>query len=487
MNAQLQNPIKMSENHPATPSPEARTRRRTRRAAWLRTLLGMLFAPALALLVCMIAQHLNRRVYIPLDPDARLSPRLVETLETFPAPLSVTALMPASHGAFLPAARLMRAMQAASQNFENPVSIAFVDPLRDLTAAFELFNEGAVENSLILKTPHAQTAIPGGELFEGRAFVGDRVVADTLRSLTRGAELPLYWLTGHGEGAVDDYTPAGFSDIARELRRAGYPSFALNLLATPTIPQDAAALVVAAPRRAFAPEELALVTDYLDKGGKLLYLAAKTPLAENEDFLHKWGLELTPFFAAGTRTLNGEELLARGEASHPATKSLAGSATLFASPRVIQPLASMQNRLALLPVVQTDASGWGAPVPDASRPFNAQADLPGPVVFIMSAEQHGDQVHGLGLHNTRIVVAGGAEFISNLFLQRRATANVALCVNLVDWLTGTPVIVSADVRAGHPSALNLNRRGWFTLALFTAGAIPGIPFTLLLIRWWRRN
>ena len=455
---------------------------RARRAAWLRTWLGMVLAPTLAVLVCLLARHANHRAYFATDPETRLSPRLAAALETLPGPLEATAFMPSAHPAFLPASRLMRAVVAASPN--NPVTFAHTDPVRDLTAAAALFKEGAPENSLILKTPLAQTAIPADNFFEeptapgarGKLFVGDRVLADALRGLDRPPERPLYWLTGHGEGSPEDYTPAGFSDIARELRRNGHPSRPLNLLATPAIPADAAALVIAAPRRAFAPEELALVADHLDRGGRLLYFAHETPLPANEDFLQKWGLQLTPFHASGTRTLNGEELLVLAYPPHPATQSLAGSATLFASPRVIQPLE--QTRAALLAVAHAD---WGSQN-RAARSFNPQADLPGPVAFIMTAELGGDAEPGLGLGNTRVVVAGGPLFASNLFLQRGATANIELCLNLCAWLTGAPILASAETRASLPLRLNLNRDGWLLLALLTAGAIPALPLVFLAFR-----
>ncbi|MCL1888348.1 MAG: GldG family protein, partial [Kiritimatiellaeota bacterium] len=458
-------------------------------AARVRTLLGMVLAPALAVLTCLLARQFNRRVYFPPDRDTRLSPRLAAALETFPAALEATVFMPSAHPAFLPSARLLRAMLAARQDNPNPFTFTLVDPVRDLTAAARLFQAGAPENSLILKTPAARVVLPADDLFEdpapgarGRLFIGDRAMADALRSLDRPDEQPLYWLTGHGEGAPDDYTPTGFSDIARELRRNGFPSQTLNLLATPAIPADAAALVIAAPRRAFAPEELALVADHLEKGGRLLFFAGETPVPENEDFLARWGLRLTPWHAAGSRTLNGEELIVSAYPPHPATQSLAGSATLFAAPRVVQAAEPGQTQAAVLPVAQTDASGWGALNPAGARAYNSQTDLAGPVAFIMAAEHGGQAEPGLGLGNTRVVVAGGPLFVSNLFLRRRATANIELCVNLVAWLAGAPVIASAETPANSPLDLNLDHRGWILLALFTAGGIPGIPLFLLAVR-----
>jgi len=476
------------------PPPGALARCRARRAARLRSILGMILAPALAVLVCLLARHANRRAYLPSDPDTRLSPRLAETLETFPSPVEVIAFMPPSHPAFLPSARLLRAMLAAHQNNPNPFTFSLVDPVRDLTRSAELHHGGAPENSLILVTPHAQTVLPAGELFHdsaapgarGRRFIGDRVLADALRNLDRPPEQPLYWVTGHGEGAPDDYTPAGYSDIARELRRNGFPSHTLNLLATPAVPPDAAALVIAAPRRAFAPEELALVMDHLEKGGRLLYFAHSEPIPENEDFLQRWGLQLTPFHAAGTRTLNGEELIIRAYPPHPATHSLAGSATLFAAPRVVQPAASAQARADILPVVQTDASGWGAQTPGPARSRNP-SDLPGPVVFIMTAEHGGQAQPGVGLGNTRVAVAGGPLFVSNLFLQRRATANIELCANLAAWLTESPILASADTHANLPLSLTLNRREWILLAVLTVGLLPGIPLVFLLVGLMRKT
>lgn len=483
-------------SHISSPA-AARSRRRARRAVLLKTLAGAALALLLATLTCVLAHRFNVLVYLPLDPDNRLSPRLLQSLENLPAPVRVTLLMRPTHRAFDPAARLLRAMQAASEPCRHDLTFRIVDPVRDLAPASDLFRAGAPENSLILETPSAREVVLADDLFttpdSGAApslatietFAGDRVLADALRRFNGGLERPLYWLTGHGEGAVDDYSPAGFSDTARELRRRGYPSRPLHLLETAAIPSDAAALVIAAPRRGLAPEELAILSDYLAHGGRLLYMADMTPSAQNEHFLTQWGLALTAFHAVGSRTLTGEELLALNYPDHPAAAPLTGTATLFASPRVIQP-ADAAAHITVQPVVMTAASGWGTATPNAPRQYHPQTDLPGPVAFIMTAELGEQARTDIGLTRTRIALTGESVFASNLFVRRGASANVDLVASLIDWLTGGET-ASSDAPGASPLTLHLSRDGWLFLALLTAALLPGIPFTLLLVRLFRRR
>ncbi|MCL1887709.1 MAG: GldG family protein [Kiritimatiellaeota bacterium] len=435
----------------------ARARRRARRGRMARTFAGAFAATLLAALVCALAQRLDFRLHLPLDREARPSPRLLESLENFPAPLRATVFMAPSHAAFAPVSRLLRTLQAATHGHEHPLAFTLVDPLRDLAQSAACIANGAREDTLILETPFARAAIPAEDFFEGGRFSGDRLVADALRRLERNGEARLYWVTGHGEGAADDYSPAGFSDIARELRRRGYASEPLHLQTARAVPADAAALIIAAPQRPLAPEEIALVTAHLEKGGRLLYMAAPAPEPRNEDFLLRWGLQLTRRRAAGARTLSGGELLALASPPHPATASLAGSAACFAAPRVIQPVKSPSLHLTLLPV--------------------ATADAP----FVMTAELGEQARRDIGLTPARIVVCGGSQFASNLFLSRRAAANAALFLNLVDWLAGEPAS-APDTTLWQPLGLGLDRDGWLLLALLAAGALPALPLVFLLFR-----
>jgi ABC-2 type transport system permease protein len=313
---------------------------------------------------------------------------------------------------------------------------------------------------------------------ETRLFTGESVCTAAIERLGRGGAQIVYWMTGHGEAATGDYDPqTGYSDMAREITRNGFELRDIRLWETKGVPGDAAALVVAAPQHAVAPEEVGWVQDYLNKGGRLLYLAPSRGRSGLEEVLSRWGLVITPFRAISTRTLSGGDRVITAYADHPITRSFGKTATVFLMPWCIGTVSSGDaqgaDRIRVTSLAQTADDGWGEAGAESPPRFEPETDIVGPVVVAASAERGGGTSAELGFKPTKIVVVGEASFISNGMLGLRLNANRDLLLNMLNWLTGIDSAGQPSLGDDAALACGLDRAGWMRVIFWVVGVLPG--------------
>ena len=123
------------------------------------------------------------------------------------------------------------------------------------------------------------------------------------------------------------------------------------------------------------------------RGGRLLYLAVPQIKTGVEGVLENWGIRLTPYVAASTRTLSGHEVVATAFADHVITRSLANASVVFGYAVCLEAVTGTvssagADRPKVTLLVQTDEAGWGESAPDIfPRTFDAQNELRGPVAM----------------------------------------------------------------------------------------------------------
>ena len=61
---------------------------------------------------------------------------------------------------------------------------------------------------------------------------------------------------------------------------------------TPEIPEDTSALIIAGPRRSLERDEIEIIADYLENGGKALILINPESPPEIQELLSAWGVEI---------------------------------------------------------------------------------------------------------------------------------------------------------------------------------------------------
>ena len=108
------------------------------------------------------------------------------------------------------------------------------------------------------------------------SFDAENCLTVALTNVTRTTGYKLYELTGHGETALE-------SDFTDTLNNAGVTVEELNLTTAGSIPEDANDLLINAPLADVTADEAAMLTSYVENGGKLFVVTDFTVDTPNLD------------------------------------------------------------------------------------------------------------------------------------------------------------------------------------------------------------
>lgn len=111
-----------------------------------------------------------------------------------------------------------------------------------------------------------------GERHESAKLPEEQEVTNALLRLTRGASKVIYFLSGHGEASLEETGKDGYSQLKSAVAEQNYTVKPLLLVQARTVPADAAAVVVAGPKKPLLEAEVAALNDYVAQGGGLMLL-----------------------------------------------------------------------------------------------------------------------------------------------------------------------------------------------------------------------
>ncbi len=407
-----------------------------------------------------------------------LSERAQATLADTSGTVSVACVLPAESPAALPTGRLLRAFAQASRAVAGAtLEVVYVDPRVEVAAAAQLMAQGAEGTGLLLRRAGRGVFVPERALLDEEGVYdpaeAEGALVAALARLSRADGVTIGWLTGHGEPSLGGTDPqTGFSGLRRVLEREGFRIRELTLdAASPdaAVPDDLGALVVMGPRYPVTAPERALLSDWMERGGRLLLALPPSGDAGLGPLLERWGVR------AGTlprqpvrRTEGGAGLTGELSSEHPVTRELAGHAQLtFVAPRALA-AAELPRGVAFAPLVRM-----------AVRPLSETAARTNETVAVMvAAERGGAAGSDLAFRPGRLVVAGETAFAGNRYVLNHASANRDLLSNVFCWLTG----LSGSGARGGAGVLRVGQdaRAWRTDFLVVA---LGVPLVLCVGLW----
>lgn len=311
----------------------------------------------------------------------------------------------------------------------------------------------ALANRYGVRMYNAALLMAGGQRIEV-ATTEDREIALGILRLLRRDPRPVCFLTGHGEYdpenfefhthfegsqghnhdaggmAVVKMEQHGIGRLRRALDKLGYAVRKIGLATGGAVPADCAALILANPRTAFAPPEVALLGQYLQGGGSLMALLEPDYEVgtELQALLNRAGVKVGDGVIVDpiSHYFTDEQMVAVEKyAPHPATAGLALS--FFPGARPLQPVPAPGVRTTVL-------FGTSAQATVVARPTSAQAaDQAAPAGTRALAIAAEGTLAG-GAQPFRLAVVGDADFASNSFYPYLANADLALA--LTAWLRG---------------------------------------------------
>jgi hypothetical protein len=251
----------------------------------------------------------------------------------------------------------------------------------------------------------------------------------------------VYFLTGHGEYSPGEFGERSYSQARLALENKNYIVMMLNLLISQTIPQDAAAIVIAGPTKPISEGEVALLWDFLDGGGALVVLAEPLPISDFggdpdplADYIEEaWGIVLGKDMVVDLTSNQVYIAVINQYSDHQITQRLQGLVTIFPTARSVTVNRTVED-VDLYELAFTAPQSWAetdleALMGTAEASESPQiapdegVDIIGPVPLSAAAENY--------ISGSRLVVFGDSDFASDAFFNQYG--NEDLLVNAIDW------------------------------------------------------
>ncbi len=401
--------------------------------------------------------------------------------------------------------QIFRLYEAATNGL---ISREYINPDEQpaLAQRFGAYANGAVFLSFLTEDPNNPGAmvvdfsslsrvprVPGG--------AQEREMTQAIARLLLSGTFKVYFETGLGTLDPLDTSQQGLSGIHLGMQDSGLLTGSLDLPALAAagepVPDDASVIILARPTLALTPAEIAILDQYLARGGSLFIMAdslfgegafLREDSAFNTYLWENYGLRTrdavivdeaanirTPLDIIGAAAFTGTAV---GQRLDPAE-----APTLFRLARAVQiqedsPPVNNGRVLSSSPLSygETDT----APLFQAnSYGFDASADIPGPLDIAAWAW---DQTT-----NARVLLVGDSDFITNGFVGS-ALGNAILFTDGISWLSGLSDSISFAPQAfsaGIP-LIFVDTQTLDLIAFLTVILMPGLMLLAGAVIWSRR-
>jgi len=311
-------------------------------------------------------------------------------------------------------------------------------------------------------------------------------VTGAIMKVTRDTVKTICFVEGHGEKSISATGGTSYSDAGKELSSEGYQTKSVNLVTAGSVPPDCAVLVEAGPVQSLFPQEVTMIQQYLDNGGKSLILIDPQTDPKLEPVFSEWNISAPDNIvvdASGVGRMFGlgpAAPLVVDYGTSPITKSFVRSMTFFPLARTVSIADQAKSDISSVELLKTSAASFAVKkITGNSVKFDPATDLKGPLSLGVSAEKK------TGDKDTRLVVIGNSTFATDQWgkLQR----NGDLFFNAVNWLAQDENLISIRPKSQenrHVTLSEAQQRGlqWFSVIL-----LPGLVILMGIWIWWKRR
>ena len=370
----------------------------------------------------------------------------------------------------------------------NKVSVELVDPRTD---PVEVDRLGMKQGNIL----YIEYGEGSNSAISRLNTVDEQSVTNAIVKLSKGAAKKLYYIEGHGEPDLASEAEEGMKSFVAALEDEHLQVEGLLLPQVGKIPDDAAAVIVAAPKQQFNEAEREALSAYATRGGRLVLLANPEDGGSDEVRIlaQKFGIEVgnNVILDADSQLFTGgpQVFVAMGFSPHPITSKLSNKQPpVFAFASSVRMPTSKEPGVTYTELLKTGSNSWAES--DVARLFDkadgkatfGEGDLKGPVSIAVVMEKK--VVGGAKDATTRVVVVGDATWLRNDSFG--AMGNRDLILNALSWAAGEEgSIAIGPKRMRRSDAVFPQATINAILALSFIG--PEILLLIGLFIWWKRQ
>jgi len=394
-----------------------------------------------------------------------LSDSSIALLEKIDGPISITS--------FVRPNEQIENFVRRYQHYKEDISLNFIDP--DIEPQLARENGVRVKGELVLRY---------GERRENLQTLSEQAMTNALQRLARNADRFIVFLEGHGERSPRGRANHDLSDWTTQLESRGINTQTINLGVTQLIPDNASALVIASPQVDLLPGESSIISEYLSKGGNLLWLSDPGATHGLGALAEQLGIEFHPGMVVDPTTqrlgLNDPRITIIAEYGTQAVTNNFSNLTLFPQATAIELIEGSEWQAD--PFLITASDSWSETGElQGELALDAGEDIPGPLNIGVILTRNSAAETPL---EQRVIVIGDGDFLSNQYLGN--AGNQELGLNLANWLSRDDAFINIPAKTSTDLSLEFSAS--------TAGII-GLIFILLpllllaagFVIWQRRR
>lgn len=338
--------------------------------------------------------------------------------------------------------------------------------------------------------------------------VTEQEVVNALLKLTRSDERNVYIITGHGEADLESSKESGFLFLKESIEGENIKVKKLVLADEGKIPDDAAAVLLLAPRRELLPPERAALEDYLKRGGNAILVSEPKTTKDVAELVRPLGIEVGNDLVVDqvVRMFAGPGLgvqpMVTNYGIHPAVQDFA-EGTIFSTTSSVTKAANTPEGAEIVELAMTSPNSWAEK--DLERLYGEQPtasrdpdDLRGPVSVAVAFEgaypkghfqrEGADATAPTGEEpqkKSRIIVLGDVDFLANANIRQLYNADFFL--NLLNWTVDPQQGVTIRARNLRRSVKLLTDEQFSTIFVFTGLVFPELLLMTGFGVWWFRR
>jgi ABC-type uncharacterized transport system involved in gliding motility auxiliary subunit len=324
-------------------------------------------------------------------------------------------------------------------------------------------------------------------------------VTTALIKLVNPDPLKIYYMVGHGEREIEKFDEDGYSELKTQIQRDNFVLDTLNLLATGRVPDDAKALIIAAPKTPFQELELEAIKRYMDGKGRLVLLVDPFQTESNaEEIIKRWdltigkGVVIDPVSSLQQSPLS---IIVLRYGLHDIVKNLGGLPTLMPFSTTVEIPEFIKRGVDVSGLALTaDTRSWLET--DRTRPeFTEGQDKKGPLTLAVAVEEAEsppaeDPPPGFRDPNKRVknraVIIGNSEMVIN-GLVKQPLANRDFFLNSLNWVTQTDQLITTRPYIAERRTVFLNQTETNFLFYSSAVFLPILLLGIGTVMWWTRR
>jgi len=445
---------------------------------WINLLITILIALGIAISIEIIGFTYNKRVDLTAEKRYQFSDQFKKILNSLEGRMDVTVFYQSGERLELDDLLSQYAIQSPKFHYE----------LYDLDRNPGMAKKYGIKN-------YGESVITyGGKRTKVSYPVEDKII-NALLKLTRKEKKVIYFLKGHGENDVlNSDQRKGYSKIKEALESEDYDVKELSLMRNENIPANASVLIISGPKKDFLKEELETIHQFVQKGGKALFMVDPYYSLPNLS-LFLWGYDVVlgnnVIVDPNNRTLGGDAftIIIPLFLKHPIIQDFQ-TPVLFPLARSVEAKRNPMAGVFAQTFAESDPKSFALSDKQelTKGKINIEEGQKGPIsvatiVAIESKEtKEGKQKESL---QEQIVVFGDSDFISNLYINQ--LGNKDLFLNTVNWLSEEEYLISSRPKRPQYNYRFLKYQDTKSLFWLLVILQPALPLAVGLVIYIRRK